>query len=125
MVCDLCKDIQRDVKDVIFTCTGCGDKWGQIETEKTAEYPCSQCGKKIIIHRHMSPARVDALKEREKKAAVSPLNDTAIRGAMNWFTIGYGSDFDLECWLLLFCDECLEKMKPLYSYNYLMQMLEE
>lgn len=40
-------------------------------------------------------------------------------GAVNWFSIGYGSKFDLEKWLLAICDECLEKVEPLKTEDIL------
>lgn len=40
-------------------------------------------------------------------------------GAANYFTIGYGSKFDEEVWLLALCDECLSKLKPLEIEEYM------
>jgi len=40
-------------------------------------------------------------------------------GGVNWFTLGYGSRFDGEQWLIAICDECLEKCKPIKTKEYL------
>jgi len=46
-------------------------------------------------------------------------------GAINWFCIGYGSDFDGEQWLLAVCDNCLHKATPLKKYNYMFPTANE
>lgn len=40
-------------------------------------------------------------------------------GAINWFTCGYGSDFDGEQLLIAICDVCLEKADILDRKEYL------
>ena len=62
---------------------------------------CSFCGNKIV-----------ADYEKLEKAMTD-------NGAINWFTIGYGSKFDGEQWLIALCDECLEKCVPLEKKDYL------
>src|SRR5574340_1662159 len=41
------------------------------------------------------------------------------KGAVNWFTCGYGSGFDTFQFLLAICDECLDKCKPLAHRCYI------
>lgn len=68
---------------------------------------CSLCQSEIQVDKHCED---------------DPVNKAILySGAANYFTIGYGSKFDGETWLIALCDECLSKLKPLeieeYMYN--------
>jgi len=49
-----------------------------------------------------------------------PLDQAMVySGGINWFTMGYGSKFDTESWLLAMCDDCLEKADPVKIIEYM------
>ena len=60
------------------------------------------------------------LKEIEVKGIDENITkDIVLKGAINNFTIGYGSQYDGEMWILAICDECLTKAVPLKKIDYL------
>jgi len=63
---------------------------------------CSICGKEIV-------RLYDGIQ----------LEEGCMEGTASWLSHGYGSDFDMECWLVCFCSACLMKMKPLKIFDYM------
>lgn len=70
---------------------------------------CSFCLKEIKIHGIDSDITEDIIS----------------KGAVNNFTIGYGSQYDGEMWLLAICDECLTKAVPLKITDYLFRKTDK
>jgi hypothetical protein len=71
------------------------------------EVKCSFCGADMEIDTETSGPR-----------EIKPEEAMVYCGGINWFTLGYGSKFDLEQWLLAICDGCLENCKPLKKKDY-------
>lgn len=80
--------------------------------EKTFKVvPCSICGKELKVETtYVRPGEEPAL---DKEFVYS--------GAINWWTIGYGSDFDCEKWLIAICDICHRNIKALAVVNYVQE----
>jgi len=74
--------------------------------EKLKEIKCSFCPNVLKV------MNLEENKEELEKAVV-------YGGAINWFTIGYGSDLDGKIFLLAICDDCLRKTTPLDCKHYL------
>lgn len=78
---------------------------------------CSLCGKEIRWS--VCPTAPHWHVDKEIRYRGSVTHGIIYGGEAGWYTLGYGSNFDGERWLLVFCDKCLESFKPAKIESYL------